>query len=1077
MLAAVLWRVVPGAVVLFRWHWSSTHVIIVTILYSAYLVVVQIIRGARGFTAQVAAIVKDRLADRLADVLTEKVWDWFTRSSRREDKFEQAYRGYVEEVCRIADQSGLPSIAPKALKLNDVFVDVSLVYRSPEQVPHGVIEIEPEHSAKRRSVWYFLGAESDPVRLALIGVPGSGKSTLLRHIALHPEGPAEKRRHRTLPVLLRLRDCAASITGDPAPHLPEIINARLGRLPTPPPPGWFARQLADGRCIVMLDGLDEVAGEQDRQAIVAWITEQTELYPGNDYLVTSRPRGYRENPLPKAEQLQLREFMPEQVRRFIKDWYRATDAVTSGRDGEVVSDGPPAPQTTDEAEDLIRRLEDNTPLADFAVNPLLLTMTAIVHRYNKGVLPDTRAELYAQMCEVLLERSPHAKPLPEPLAPGQKEAVLADLAFTMMSRRTLDLPVAEAAEVTGGSLAALASGLNAPRFLENVKDSGLLVESERGAWSFAHPTFQEYLAAVGVRDQDRRQTLVDNIRNAWWREATLLYSARKGAGAIVEAGLAAGELGALILAVECADADQHLDPELRRQLNELLLDAANPVVTTRRRRLAAAVVATRELRRTVKLADGTRVCATPVTRRVHELFTYQKNAEYPERADAGVPDTGPGEPAVGVAAAEAAEIVEWLNDLLRDEETVYRFPTRAEAEDPRFSGNPLVRPRSVWLAPEGEGYEAALWCTPPTRHPYLISVSQLRAGAAADADGPMGGPLAVVLVFALAHTLATADTLARAHGPGHARNRSDPAVKLRGELEQVQRLGRHLAATFGPDPAGAMRATLGSVLDGALARPGRPDFASGLTAALIDEGGVSRGRAPGLALDLARIRAADLAAGLQATIGGAGFGGRAVPRLTRPAVRTADHADRVSPIFNHALDRDLDLAYNLNLTHPAADGLDVALCALFGRETAAAHGPREVLDLIWGSDLQDAIAAPAERTVVPGLMRRLARDCDTQIRAMTPGLEDDHLRKRAAAVAERINDIAADLDENDPQIVPEVVSFIRFGALAISVGARRVGWDTELIRGYADIAAGITALERRADGRAPRNEVVVLVRG
>jgi hypothetical protein len=1070
-LIAVFWRVSPVAVLVLWGHWCRVHVIIVAVLYITYLMIVQIIKAVHGFAAKVMAIVNDRLADRLADVIIEKLWDRWSGGPRRDSKFEHAYRSYIEEVCRMADQSGLPSIAPKALKLDDVFVDVSLRYRSPQQMPHGVVEIEPQQGGVRKPIWDFLDAGPHPIRLALIGVPGSGKSTLLRHVALHPEGPGGKRRQRTLPVLLRLRECSASIIGDPAPHLPEMINDRLGRLPVPPPHDWFARQLTEGRCVIMFDGLDEIAGEQDRQTIVTWITEQMELYPGNDYLVTSRPRGYRENPLLRADQLQLREFTPEQVRRFIRDWYRATEIVTSGHKSEHNSGNPTTPPVTDEAEDLIRRLEDNSPLSDFAVNPLLLTMIAIVHRYNNGVLPDTRAELYAEMCEVLLERPEHAKPLPELLLPGQKEAVLADLAFTMMSRTTFDLPAAEAAQVASSSLAALSSSLDASRFLENVRDSGLLVESERGAYSFAHPTFQEYLAAVGVRDPARRQILLDSVRSTWWRETIVLYSARNGAGAIVEACLASGELGALTLAVECADADEHLDPRLREQLNKLLLDASNPSVPTKRRRLALAVAATRELRSTVKLADGTRVCATPVTRRVYDLFTYQKHAEYPEQPDVGGPGLGPGEPIVGVAATEAAEIVEWLNDLLRDEEIVYRFPTWSEARDPRFSGSPLVKPHSVWLTPEGDGRDLDLWCAPPTRHPYLISASQLWAGADADADHILKKPLAVVLVSALAHTLATIDALARAHlGPG--KNRPDLTVKLRGQLEQVRRLGLNLAATFEPDPAGAMNAALVSVLDGALTRPGRPDYAPGLVAMLINEGNIPRARAPGLALDLARIRAADLADVLGTVVADA-----VVPRLTRPVIRTADLAVRVSPILNRALDCDFNLAYNLNFVQPAVAGIDVALCALFESETSQARRSRKVNDLLLGLALRDVIQGPTEWTIVPSLLRRLARDGATRIKAMAPGLKDDHLRKRAAAIAERINDAVSDLDENDSQIAPEVVSFIRFGALAISVGARKVGWDAGLISAYVDIAAGITALERRADGRAPRNEVVVLVRG
>ena len=277
-------------------------------------------------------------------------------------------------------------------------------------MPSGVVDAEPEGAAVRRRVWDFLDEKSGPVKLAIIGVPGSGKSTLLRHIALHPHGLNRQRRRRTLPVVLQIRECAGDITSDQAPRLPAVMVGRLHRLPNPPTPSWFERQLTDGRCVVMLDGLDEVASQQDRQAVVAWINEQMTFYPRNDYLITSRPQGYRENMLLKAHQLQIREFTPEQVKRFVRSWYRATGRLlpTAGdADDETAADG------VAEAEDLIGRLEDNTALGDLAVNPLLLTMIAIVHRYNNGKLPDTRAELYGEMCEVLLERPPHAKPLPD----------------------------------------------------------------------------------------------------------------------------------------------------------------------------------------------------------------------------------------------------------------------------------------------------------------------------------------------------------------------------------------------------------------------------------------------------------------------------------------------------------------------------------------------------------------------------------------------------------------------------------------------------------------------------------------
>ena len=61
------------------------------------------------------------------------------------------------------------------------------------------------------------------------------------------------------------------------------------------PATFFSRVLADKQqpCLVMLDGLDEVATPEHRAEALEWIEEQRKLYPGNLLLVTSRFAGYR----------------------------------------------------------------------------------------------------------------------------------------------------------------------------------------------------------------------------------------------------------------------------------------------------------------------------------------------------------------------------------------------------------------------------------------------------------------------------------------------------------------------------------------------------------------------------------------------------------------------------------------------------------------------------------------------------------------------------------------------------------------------------------------------------------------
>src|ERR1700743_3322701 len=84
-------------------------------------------------------------------------------------------------------------------------------------------------------------------------------------------------------------------------------------------------------------------------------------------------------------------------------------------------------------------LRETPALQDLAVNPLLLTMIATAHRY-RGALPGSRADLYGEICQVLLSRRGQAKGLPELLSWPAKQMLLAALAYQMMRDHAPALP-------------------------------------------------------------------------------------------------------------------------------------------------------------------------------------------------------------------------------------------------------------------------------------------------------------------------------------------------------------------------------------------------------------------------------------------------------------------------------------------------------------------------------------------------------------------------------------------------------------------------------------------------------------
>ena len=172
--------------------------------------------------------------------------------------------------------------------------------------------------------------------------------------------------------------------------------------------------------------------------------------------------------------------------------------------------------------DLLERLAAAPALYDLTVNPLLLTMIANVHRY-RGALPGSRADLYSEICQVMLYRRHQAKrQQPAIEIPGpDKETLLARLAFTMMTSRTRDLQRAQIFAALEPHLARLPGAVTGEDFLADVANNGLLVEREHHLYTFAHHTFGEYLAARYIAAANSTEVLIENVQEPWWRETAL----------------------------------------------------------------------------------------------------------------------------------------------------------------------------------------------------------------------------------------------------------------------------------------------------------------------------------------------------------------------------------------------------------------------------------------------------------------------------------------------------------------------------------------------------------------------------
>ncbi|HID08569.1 MAG TPA: NACHT domain-containing protein, partial [Armatimonadetes bacterium] len=137
-------------------------------------------------------------------------------------------------------------------------------------------------------------------RAVVLGDPGSGKTTLLKHIAYKvatgkPIGDARELPdylRGALPIYIRIGEYQQWMTRSGDGWLDEFITTEwLKKWRMPLDPDDFKRALEMGKCLFLLDGLDEIFTAGERVRVVERIESFARMCEGNRFIVTSRIAG------------------------------------------------------------------------------------------------------------------------------------------------------------------------------------------------------------------------------------------------------------------------------------------------------------------------------------------------------------------------------------------------------------------------------------------------------------------------------------------------------------------------------------------------------------------------------------------------------------------------------------------------------------------------------------------------------------------------------------------------------------------------------------------------------------------
>ena len=425
------------------------------------------------------------------------------------------------------------------------------------------------------NIWHCIrqAEKRRPFRqLAILAWGGYGKTTLLKHVA-YIYGTKQQGRFQVpkrIPVLLVLRKYRDLLAQEIPPNLPELItNHHIPNLPKegndrPVPENWAINLLRQGKAVVMLDGFDEVAKAQ-RPKVARWINDQMRRYGNSIFILTSRPKAYKEQPA--ADRLELstglwvQDFNEQQRRDFVTRWYECQEKYAHG--GRETPDVKQLAAAS--AQDLLSQIEARQELKDLAKNPLLLNMIVTFHRrYPRKNLPKRRVELYREICVLQLQDRPGARQLDTVLTECNAQSILQKLALAMMEQRRERIDRRELLLLLQEYVKQQEESINAREFLDQVVQiSELLIEQEDEI-EFAHLSFQEYLAATEIVRTQNEALLYGHLEDDWWKPTVLLYAAQVKPTRLIRKML---ELGATDLAYDCwQDTTKRIDPELETEL-------------------------------------------------------------------------------------------------------------------------------------------------------------------------------------------------------------------------------------------------------------------------------------------------------------------------------------------------------------------------------------------------------------------------------------------------------------------------------------------------------------------------------